>query len=187
MPNAHVTPRPFGVQGLEQRISLGRVRTRWPQKLNDQGLTAEGPNGGSLAGAVCKRELRQPIRNLAGWQCATRDSALGRARQIAGIGGARFAGRHWDPRWLWTASRDEWSLTPAQIPNTTSMAAAAMRRADVFMPREGRACVPCVVITPPKKGEAAAEDGHTHPRIDAGTTPPKAAACSGNSTLLMGG
>src|SRR5260370_39453357 len=42
------------------------------------------------------------------------------------------------PRWLWTASRDEWSFAPAQIPNTTSMEAPAMRRADVFMAREGR-------------------------------------------------
>src|ERR1700693_3857230 len=70
------------------------------------------------------------------------------------------------PRWLWTAPPDEWNFAPAQTPNTTSMAAPMMRRADVFMAREGRACVPCAVSPPPKERQNRRR-GWPHPSRDA--------------------
>src|ERR1700730_695676 len=184
--HAHLTSGPFGVESLEQWYFATAGGAPGAPEVDHQGFAAERRDGRGLAGAVRERELRKTVRNLGGRQCTTQDSPRGRLRPIAGIGGAGFAGWHRDPGMVLggTARRMEFCSSPdpkyheqggagdAQGRRVHAAGRSSLRPLRSVNPASRKANPPPIMapVTQGCEVEGTVE-----------------AACSGNSTLLMGG
>ena len=108
-------------------------------------LPAKDADRGGLARAVLQRELRQPVRNLGSRE---RAGDLGPASRSLGLGALASPGGYPDSRAaLDGTARKMEPLLRHQSP--TPPAARRHAQCGLFMPREVRACGPCVTTARP--------------------------------------